>query len=321
MFQEPFSYVQACFSYLYFGKGEQAKAYNEGAIVSSGKGQWSSDNSWNGLKTPNKNNAIVHIKKGDEIAITGNVSYNGTIYVDGVLMFNNGKLRMGKTSQLIINKGGVIKMASESKQGLLKIGGAQWRGKQINLIGVPNLLCGKKACDNATAVALSFFTVRPQVNGKSVALEWQPVQKATGGYFVVEKSYNGKDFKTIGAVQSTEATAQGSYAYEDKKNKSGEAHYRLKYVLANGTSSHFNALSVKVNRPKPKYKIDLDGRPFLGNFTSVDPDESLHQRQENGFRPHQGQLKQMGVWPGNPVASANKNTSQDGLDKISSQRY
>jgi len=88
---------------------------------------------------------------------------------------------------------------------------------------------GKKSDEDSSSVALLAFN--GEANGKNVNLAWTCSKENGNCDFTVERSWNGKDFETVGAVKPTDDIDGINYFFTDDSLLSmseGEVYYRLK---------------------------------------------------------------------------------------------
>ncbi len=80
------------------------------------------------------------------------------------------------------------------------------------------------------------------VAGKT-QLQWSVTENENGNFFEVEKSYDGKEYKTIGIVATTQK--QGDEIYSYKNELSTAAYYRLRMVSKSKTIGYSNVVFIK----------------------------------------------------------------------------
>ena len=101
-------------------------------------------------------------------------------------------------------------------------------------------------------ITLPVYTINYAFNvsltEKFVMLQWVSEEAQSNDYFEIERSFNGKDFMSIGiALDGFENGSQKMYAFKHslsmlKNNKT--AQYRLKHVTANGKFSYSSVIAV-----------------------------------------------------------------------------
>lgn len=81
------------------------------------------------------------------------------------------------------------------------------------------------------------------LQGEQVQLQWQVAENETGDYFELEKSADGRTFKTAAFVMATEKKGDEGYSYTE--NLLAATYYRLKIVNKNKSVSYSNVIFVK----------------------------------------------------------------------------
>ncbi len=89
-----------------------------------------------------------------------------------------------------------------------------------------------------------------QVTGQNVILNWATETETNNEKFIVERSYNGRDFEAVGTTAGAGTSiSTKSYTMEDntaKATTSAVAYYRLKNIDFDGQESLSKVLSVKL---------------------------------------------------------------------------
>lgn len=114
---------------------------------------------------------------------------------------------------------------------------------------------------------LSFSGVR---STNAILLNWTAANEANLSNYTVERSFNGRDFSSVGNVTALN-TAQRSYVFADKDaaaiNASGNLYYRLKTTEKNGTVTY--STIIKIEPLSADSKISLYPNPVRGAVTYV----------------------------------------------------
>jgi hypothetical protein len=79
-----------------------------------------------------------------------------------------------------------------------------------------------------------------------ILLQWQADSINADDYFVIEKSEDGNNFETIGAIKKTSNNIQ--YEIADNASISGYNFYRIKYVGKSGKFFYSKSLHVSVSK-------------------------------------------------------------------------
>jgi hypothetical protein len=107
-------------------------------------------------------------------------------------------------------------------------------------------------------------------NNGTVTLGWRTASEQNNNYFVLEKSYDGIHFESIGTVKGNGNSAQLSeYSFIDSAPGIGIAYYRLKQVDFNGQSEYFKWIRMIDNggANKTEEKIEVYPNPGNGLYT------------------------------------------------------
>jgi len=68
-------------------------------------------------------------------------------------------------------------------------------------------------------------------------LNWESNKEVNTSYYLIEKSIDGKNFKTIATQKAGSSTYQTTnYTYEDVEDNAQVANYRIKLILMDGSS-------------------------------------------------------------------------------------
>lgn len=108
-----------------------------------------------------------------------------------------------------------------------------------------NLPYGCKANEDGVASIHYLKSFRGQLSGDKAQLEWTVAENENNSYFEVEKSSDGKEFKSIAHIKSTAKVAEEVYSYSDPLQP--HAYYRLKLVSKNNIRMHSNVVFLKSN--------------------------------------------------------------------------
>ena len=98
----------------------------------------------------------------------------------------------------------------------------------------------------ALPVELLYFT--GYIKGTNVILEWATASEENNDYFSIQRSKDGKYFKTIGTVDGAGTSNEViEYLFVDKKPFKGVNYYRLKQTDYDGQESFSEIIKVNVN--------------------------------------------------------------------------
>ncbi len=92
-------------------------------------------------------------------------------------------------------------------------------------------------------------------NGK-VLLEWETVSETNNSHFVVERSYEGRDYEKIGSVKGAGTTSVPQfYDFVDERPQTGKNYYRLKQVDFDGNFEYSNVVTIDMRNGKLITKV------------------------------------------------------------------
>lgn len=119
-----------------------------------------------------------------------------------------------------------------------------------------------------------FFANRTKDN--EVKVTWQTAMEKNNAYFDIERSEDGKTFRSIGEVKGKGNTSSGfSYSFMDEKPTQGNNYYRLKQTDYDGTFEYSHILTVKNNAKEERFVIspnpvaDVMNIEYLGKNNDV----------------------------------------------------
>lgn len=95
-------------------------------------------------------------------------------------------------------------------------------------------------------VELSFFNAN--VKESTVVLTWQTASEQNNYYFSIEKSTDGKNFKTIGTIEGHGTTTDvQDYVFIDISPIKGNNYYRLKQVDYDGQFEYSDVIAINID--------------------------------------------------------------------------
>jgi hypothetical protein len=83
-------------------------------------------------------------------------------------------------------------------------------------------------------------------DGNKVILQWQADSIHADDYFVIERSEDGNNFETIGAIKKVSSDNQ--YEIADNSSVTGYSFYRIKWVAKSGRSFYSKSLQIVTTR-------------------------------------------------------------------------
>lgn len=151
------------------------------------------------------------------------------------------------------------------------IGSAHWTGSitstTFNTFNNYFTLANPTGGNTWLPVEMVSFTATAQKNANLI--QWITASEINSSYFEIEKSENGRDFKTIARIEAAgNSSTERKYEYPDL-NVQGMAYYRLKEVDLDGTSTFSKVIQLRrkmlvdvVTYPNPSrdghFRIRLD---------------------------------------------------------------
>ncbi|MCF2491753.1 putative type IX secretion system sortase PorU2 [Dyadobacter chenhuakuii] len=98
---------------------------------------------------------------------------------------------------------------------------------QVILQGDPSL----RVLITEGALPVNLISFNAHAEQDQVKVTWKTASESNNSHFLVERSYNGKNFESIGMVEGKGTTeVQSDYVFQDLKPLSGTSYYRLKQV-------------------------------------------------------------------------------------------
>jgi hypothetical protein len=172
---------------------------------------------------------------------------NVVIVVAGTLELNNGKIKLGTASRVIVQSTGLIKADNSDDQ--IVIGTAfKFKGTQLTQTGY-------SYADASTGNAPNGFSIIPAstlpvtfqsffVNrvGANIQLNWVTSQEINNQYYAIERSTDARSWKQLAIMPGAGSTSLTSrYSYTDKNVTDAVVYYRIRQVDLNG-AVHYSAI-------------------------------------------------------------------------------
>lgn len=156
--------------------------------------------------------------------------------------------------------------------------------------------------EGALPVKLISFEAKPEQN--RVKVEWKTASETNNSHFEVERSYNGKNFESIGMVEGKGTTVtESNYTFFDSKPLVGTSYYRLKQVdgdrtvngqVVKGVSTYSKIVSVSresdkflVISPNPSAdyaEIALDAPVKVKSWNLIDVQGKTVRQDQKGVK-------------------------------------
>lgn len=116
---------------------------------------------------------------------------------------------------------------------------------------------------------INFDDIFTETNGDVVDLYWSVSGlDTTNTLFMVQRSENGQDFTSLGALSGNEFGAGGMFHFTDHSPRLGENIYRIKYhVTGDNEANGYSPLASAMHKPVGSKFIQLYPNPTPGNLT------------------------------------------------------
>ena len=216
-------------------------------ITASTSGLWENTTTWNLNRLPQNGDSII-IPANITVMLDQNIDLdNVKIVIAGTLELNNGKIKLGATSRVIVQSTGIIKADNSDDQ--IVIGTAfKFKGTQVQQTGysyadattgnAPNGFINI-AASTLPVIFQSFYVNR---QGANIQLNWVTSQEINNQYYVVERSSDARSWKQVAIVMGAGTTNLISkYNYTDKNVTVAVFYYRIKQTDMNG-DVHYSAI-------------------------------------------------------------------------------
>ncbi|MBC7446458.1 MAG: T9SS type A sorting domain-containing protein, partial [Hymenobacteraceae bacterium] len=96
---------------------------------------------------------------------------------------------------------------------------------------------------------------------------WATAPEQNADRFEVQRSSNGRDYKTIGSVAATGTTSTGhDYAFEDAQPLAGVSYYRLRQVDTDGTAQLSQDATVTLSGAAIVAALSTYPQPFAADL-------------------------------------------------------
>jgi len=138
--------------------------------------------------------------------------------------------------------------------------------------------------------------LQARVQGKSVLCEWQSLQEAGSGHFVVESSADGIHYEEVGRVESAgNSSSSIRYRYLDENPTgfiNGNLYYRLKMVDQDGRYTYSNSLllTFKYESSLKLYPNPVKDHLFVTWMAPSDEKAMISLTDISGRKWYQGEM-------------------------------
>lgn len=223
-----------------FSTAAQARPVN---VVTSWWGNWSAKSSWSLNRLPEDGDSIV-IPEGKGIVMDKNYSL-GSVFINvmGTLQVKK-KLTLDELSFIAVSdKGRINAFGADRKNETIKLGG-KVKFNENDAVAITGLSYASKNTGTAPAgfvyamtLPVKFVSFYATSQNNSVLLSWATAEEKENSHFEIEKSTDGREWKTMGVVFGNGTSSQlNKYSYTDKSTKAATNYYRIRQVDINGTA-------------------------------------------------------------------------------------
>ena len=210
-------------------------------------GVWTTNSTWTLNHAPKDGETII-IPAGYTVIVNSNVkmtSANITIYVNGTLYFEVGKLDLGPRSIVIVNSGGQITSKQENPSDKIAIGG------DVVYSGSQGILNGPATLGNAPepiALPVKFVAYNVAAVNGGISVQWSTEEEMNADKYIVERSEDGNNWISVGTVTAAgNSTNLNSYSFTDKSKTAKVVYYRVKQVDIDGHFVYTSIKAIKTN--------------------------------------------------------------------------
>lgn len=215
------------------------------SITAKKSDDWGLTTTWTTSSTPASGDSII-IPVNDTVTLTANYNLNGVvIIINGVLDLNNGKLKLDAASKVIINNG---KLIGHGNNDQLQIG-SDFKFKGAGTV------TGYSYADDTTGSGFLSFSPLPVTfqafyvtrQGSNSQLSWSTSEEVNNGYYAVEKSSDGRNWKQVAVVMGAGTSALvNKYSYTDKNITDAVVYYRIRQVDMSGSAFYSAIRSLRL---------------------------------------------------------------------------
>jgi hypothetical protein len=104
------------------------------------------------------------------------------------------------------------------------------------------------------------------IANQKLKLQWTVAENEKGEHFKIEKSADGKDFKSIGLVFTTEKAGTEHYSYSEASEASA-TYFRLKVVNKDNSISYSKVVLLKTGNEMMSSNLSIVQNPVEGNLS------------------------------------------------------
>jgi hypothetical protein len=226
-----------------------------GTINAITNSPWENTSTWNLNRIPQNGDSII-IPANITATLDQNIDLNNVIIIiAGTLELNNGKIKLGSTSRVIVQSTGIIKAINSDDQ--IVVGTSfKFKGTQLQQTGYSYADATTGNAPNgfstipASTLPVTFQSFYVNRQGANIQLAWVTSQEVNNQYYAVEKSTDARSWKQVAIVMGAGTTNLISkYSYTDKNVTDAVVYYRIKQTDMNG-DVHYSAIrTIKNDNP------------------------------------------------------------------------
>jgi hypothetical protein len=120
----------------------------------------------------------------------------------------------------------------------------------------------------SNALPIELLSLNAALKENVVAVTWQTTTEKNNDYFILEKSYDRKNWQKTTQVKAVgNSNTVSNYIWNDQANFNGMCYYKLTQVDVDGQNETFNIVSVKNSNTKKINEIILYPNPSSDHFS------------------------------------------------------
>ena len=249
-------------------------------ITATANGSWANTGTWDLNRLPQNGDSIV-IPASITVMLNQNIDLdNVVIIIAGTLELNNGKIKLGTASSVIVQTTGIITAGNSDDQ--IVIGTAfKFKGTQLQQTGYSyadattgNAPNGFKTI-SASSLPVTFQSFFVNRKGANIQLTWVTSEEVNNRYYTIEKSTDARSWKEIAIVLGAGTTTlTSSYNYTDKNVTDAVVYYRIRQTDMNG-SIHYSSIRTIRNENQSACNIYASSRQTITVDLNSDVKENV----------------------------------------------
>jgi len=218
-----------------------------GTITATTNSLWENTGTWNLNRIPQNGDSII-IPANITVMLDQNIDLdNVIIVVAGTLELNNGKIKLGSASRIIVQNTGIIKADNSDDQ--ITIGTSfKFKGTQLTQTGYSYADATTGNAPNgfstipASSLPVTFQSFYASRQDANIQLNWVTSQEINNKYYAVERSSDARSWKQIAIIMGAGTTSlTNRYNYTDKNVTDAVVYYRIRQTDLNG-DVHYSAV-------------------------------------------------------------------------------